>query len=159
MEKLPILNIWKQVTSISSTASNSELKKNFLLNLVYMSEFFLEITGVDTNLIQRFQTLLATISSGERIDAPKFKSNATIHYNVKLYECPTTLHKLLIQGCEIIVKSSSPVGKLSEGVQESVNKAIRKTRENKCQKRITWENYRWHVSWAANCVRSGSSEF
>ena len=67
------------------------------------AEFSLEITGVDLNLIQRFQTLLATISSGERIDASKFKSNATVHYYVKLYGCSTTVHKLLIQGCEIIV--------------------------------------------------------
>ncbi|XP_055525744.1 uncharacterized protein LOC129718725 [Wyeomyia smithii] len=107
------------ITSISSTATNSEFKKNFLSNLVYMSinrtlasaiaitvfqqdvfsnaEFSLEITGVDLNLIQRFQTLLATISSGERIDASKFKSNATVHYYivhhhyyVKLYGCSTT---------------------------------------------------------------------
>lgn len=113
------------------TSNNGNTARRFFAN----AEVSSEITGVDLGLIIRFRTLLAAISSGERIDPSKFKRYATetAFYYIKLYDwycMPTTVHKLLIHGYEIIDKTSIPIGKLSEEAQESMNKEMRRMREN-----------------------------
>lgn len=117
------------------TSNNGNTARRFFAN----AEVSSEITGVDLELILRFRTLLTAISSGERIDISKFKSYSTetAFYYVKLYSwyyMPTTVHKLLIHGYDIIDKSSIPIGKLSEEAQESMNKEIRRARESHAYK-------------------------
>lgn len=97
------------------------------------------ITGVDKNLIYRFYIILQTISSGFSINIEKFKEYAldTAKEFVKLYPwyyMPTTVHKLLVHGAEIIKHALLPIGQMSEEAQESCNKFFKKYRENFARK-------------------------
>jgi len=56
---------------------------------------------------------------------------------------PTTVHKLLIHGAQIIASSLLPIGQMSEDAQESCNKYIKKFREDfsrKCTRTQTMED-------------------
>lgn len=93
------------------------------------------ITGVDQNLINRFHVVLQAITSGHDINVDKFRDYAieTARLFVKLYPwyyMPTSIHKLLIHGPEIIASALLPIGQLSEDAQESSNKLIRKYRRD-----------------------------
>lgn len=91
------------------------------------------LIGLDENLIYRFGTILRAIASGYEIDPSKFKdycSDTRMLY-ITLYPwyfMPTTVHKLLIHGSEIIRNSIIPVGQMSEEASEAKNKEIRKAR-------------------------------
>ena len=66
-----------------------------------------EVTGVDEKLIHQFHVILQVISSGFDIDDEKFKDYCvnTAHSFVALYPwyyMPTSVHKLLIHGAEIV---------------------------------------------------------
>ena len=92
-----------------------------------------EITGVDEKLIHRFHVILQVISSGFDIDDEKFKDYCvnTAHLFVALYPwyyMPTSVHKLLIHGAEIVKYALLPIGQLSEDAQESRNKDIKNFR-------------------------------
>lgn len=78
---------------------------------------------------------MQAISSGESVDAEKFRIYAqdTAKRYVSLYpwyNMPTTVHKLLIHGYEIINKALLPIGRLSEEAQEAMNKDVRRLREH-----------------------------
>ena len=92
-----------------------------------------EITGVDEKLIHQFHVILQVISSGFDIDDEKFKDYCvnTAHLFVALYPwyyMPTSVHKLLIHGAEIVKYALLPIGQLSEDAQESRNKDIKNFR-------------------------------
>ena len=104
------------------TSNNGNTVRKFFEN----AEVSSEITRIDLSLILRFRTLLIAISSVEKINSEKFKAFATetAYQYVKLYgwyHMPTTVHKLLIHGHQIIEQSVLPIGKLSEEAQESMN--------------------------------------
>lgn len=91
------------------------------------------ITGVSEELISRFHIILQTISSGRDIDVEKFRvyALATARHYVKeypWYNMPTSVHRLLIHGPEIISSAILPIGQLSEDAQESTNKLIKQNR-------------------------------
>ncbi len=93
------------------------------------------ITGVNEGLIHRFHTILQAISSGYDVDNDKFReySVETARLFVNLYPwyyMPTSIHKLLIHGPEIIEKALLPIGQLSEDAQDSRNKDIKRFRED-----------------------------
>lgn len=76
------------------------------------------ITGLDVNLINRFHVILQT-SSGYEINVDKFQDFAikTARIFVQKYPwyyMPTTIHKLLIHGPQIISSALLPIGELSE---------------------------------------------
>lgn len=92
-----------------------------------------EITGVDENLIHRFHVILQAISSGYDIDEEKFKDYCvnTARLFVALYPwyyMPTSVHKVLMHGAEIVKYALLPIGQLSEEAQESRNKDIKNYR-------------------------------
>lgn len=98
-----------------------------------------KITGLDKNLIYRFHIILQTITCGFAIDIDKFKEYTldTARDYVKLYNwyyMPTSVHKLLIHGPEIVRSALLPIGQMSEEAQESCNKYFRKYRENFARK-------------------------
>lgn len=99
------------------------------------------ITGLDEEIIRRFSVILQVITSGEKIDVIKFKDFArkTAEKYVELYDwfyMPSTVHKLLIHGADIIERNDIvPIGILSEEASESRNKDFRKFREHHSQKR------------------------
>lgn len=106
------------------------------------------ITGVNEELITRFYAILQAISSGHEINTDKFREYAieTARLFVELYPwyyMPTSVHKLLIHGPQIIAHALLPIGQLSEDAQEARNKDIKNIRENlsrKCSRCKTMED-------------------
>lgn len=103
------------------------------------AEVSAEITGIKLELLQRIRTILIAISCGEEIDPEAFKAYA--HETARLYVrdyqwyyMPTTLHKLLIHGHEIINQAIIPIGRLSEEAQEAMNKEMRRLRRDHSRK-------------------------
>lgn len=91
------------------------------------------ITGVDSNLINKFSLILKTLSSGMRINNNNFekllKETTTLYLNLyPWYYMPVTVHKILIHGMEFLKHSTLPIGVLSEEALESMHKIIRKAR-------------------------------
>lgn len=98
-----------------------------------------EITGVDEELIRRFGVILKTINSGYEIKYAEFDkycletAERYIHmYN--WYYMPTSVHKILIHGADVIHNAILPIGELSEEAQETKNKEIRRFREHHTRK-------------------------
>ncbi|XP_078051617.1 uncharacterized protein LOC144477751, partial [Augochlora pura] len=97
------------------------------------------ITGVNVTLIKRLHVILQAISSGFDINVKKFKEYAleTTKQIVILYPwyyMPTSMHKILIHGPEIIATALLPIGQMSEEAQEATNKYIRKFRQHFARK-------------------------
>lgn len=98
-----------------------------------------EITGVDVTLINRFRIVLIALSCRQLIDPEKYKKYAheTAELYVKLYpwyNMPTTVHKMLCHGHQIIAASVLPVGTMCEEAQEALNKEIRRIRQDHSRK-------------------------
>ncbi|GBP06660.1 hypothetical protein EVAR_71786_1 [Eumeta japonica] len=97
------------------------------------------ITGVDYDLIKRFKIILEVISCSRKINAKKFGDYANktaILYNEK-YQwryMPSTVHKILYHGEQIIQHNMLPIGDLSEEAQEKRNKDYRFFREHNTRK-------------------------
>lgn len=94
-----------------------------------------EITGIDKDVMVRMKNILIAVSCGMEIEGDKFREYCyeTAQMYILLYGwyyMPTTVHKLLIHGHEIISYSVLPIGIMSEDAQESRNKDIARYREN-----------------------------
>ena len=86
-------------------------------------------TSVSEELFHRFHIILQTILSGHEIKIEKFRAYAlaTARHYIKeypWYKMPTSVHRLLIHGPDIISSAILPIGQLSEDAQESTNKLI-----------------------------------
>lgn len=89
--------------------------------------------------MKRFHVVLQVISCGFEINVPKFRqyTEDTAQKFVELYPwyfMPTTVHKILIHGHEIVESSILPIGQMSEDAQESCNKYIKRFREDYSRK-------------------------
>lgn len=106
------------------------------------------ILGVDAILMRRFHVILQVLSSGFNVNLQSFKVYCleTAKMFVSLYPwypMPTTVHKVLIHGHQIIETSILPIGQLSEEAQEARNKDVRNFREGfsrKCSREKTMED-------------------
>lgn len=92
------------------------------------------ITGIDKDLIHRFSVILRTLSCGYAINTDAFHEYArdTAMKFVALYPwyyMPSSIHRILIHGADIIKKAVLPIGLLSEEALESRNKDLRNYRE------------------------------
>lgn len=102
------------------------------------------ITGLDKDLIYRFYIILQTISSGFTVDNDKFSQYTldTARKWVELYNwypMPTTVHKLLIHGPNIVRHALLPIGQMSEEAQEACNKYFKKYRDQFARKNFRQE--------------------
>lgn len=102
-------------------------------------EIVSEITGLDKRLLERFYVILTIINSRSEINIEAFRkyTEETRALFVELYgwyPLSPTAHKLLVHGSTIIQHAILPIGMLSEEVQESRNKSIRKFREHHARK-------------------------
>lgn len=91
------------------------------------------ITGINRELIDRFQVFLEIISSGHEIDHQKFYDYAqdTAKLYVELYgwhPMSPTVHKILMHGAQVMEDAILPIGQLSEEAAEARNKHYRKYR-------------------------------
>lgn len=92
------------------------------------------ITGLDEDLINRFNVILQTISCGYAVDPDAFRNYAkvTAEKYVQLYpwyNMPSSVHKLLLHGADIIEAALLPIGMFSEEALEARNKDFRRYRE------------------------------
>lgn len=98
--------------------------------------------------MKRFHVILQVISCGFAINIPKFRdyTEITARQFVDLYGwyyMPTTVHKILIHGPQIIDSLILPIGQMSEEAQESCNKYIKEFRRDfsrKCDRAQTMED-------------------
>lgn len=117
------------------TTNDGNTARRFFRNY----ELSAEITGFDVGLLKRFYVILQLISSIKSIDVDKFekytRETAQIYVNLcEWYYMPATVHKILIHGSDVIKHVVVPIGQLSEEVQESRHKEVRKYRENNTRK-------------------------
>ena len=106
------------------------------------------ITRIDQNLIDKFHVILQVISCGFDINVVKFEKYglSTARRFVELYPwyyMPTSMHKILIHGSQIIESSLLPIRQMSEEAQKSCNKFIKKFRRDfsrKCSRTKTMED-------------------
>lgn len=98
-----------------------------------------EITGIDEDLIKRFAVILTTMSCGFAVNVEAFRMYAmdTAKLYIQLYSwyyMPSSVHKILLHGADIIQYAALPIGMLSEEALESRNKDFRNIRENHTRK-------------------------
>ena len=114
----------------AGTTNDGNTARRFFANPQVTSD----ITGVDTDVINRFRVILQVISCGEFVDVEKFRQycTATAHRYIELYGwyyMPSSVHKLLLHGADIIEHNNFlPIGKLSEEASEARNKDFKKFR-------------------------------
>lgn len=92
-----------------------------------------EITGINKELIQKCSIILRVIASGCEIDLELFavllKSTREMYLHLyKWYNMPSSVHKILVHGCDIIGSFDLPIGQLSEEALEARHKEVRKHR-------------------------------
>jgi len=102
-------------------------------------EITADITGIDKELISKFNVLLAVISCGTQVNTEAFRACAleTAELFVQKYPwyyMPQSVHKLLIHGADIIAACPLPVGNMTEEAQESRIKDLGRFRENHTRK-------------------------
>ena len=76
-----------------------------------------QITGIDVNLINRFNNILSVMASGRNINIKKFQNYGieTAKLFLALYPwfyMPASVHKILIHGAEVIRHALLPIGNL-----------------------------------------------
>lgn len=103
------------------------------------AEVSASITGIDINIIRKFRNIMCIISSGYEINLELFKSY--LHDTAKLYvkeypwyPMPTTVHKILMHGQQVIKNALLPIGQLSEEAQEAMNKDFKNFRQGYSRK-------------------------
>lgn len=97
-----------------------------------------EITGINEVLISRCATIIKVLSCGTAVNADAFKTYAidTARLYVSEYSwypMPTSVHKVLIHGSNVISVALLPIGMLSEEAQEARNKDVRRYRKKMSQ--------------------------
>lgn len=129
---------------VSGNSNDGNTARRFFANSACTSA----ITGIDEELIKRFHILLQTMACGKPINAKKFGEyafkTAEIYVSkYKWYYMPSSVHKILLHGANIIrFNAILPLGQLSEDAQESRNK--------------NYKQYRLHH--ARKCSRSAANE-
>lgn len=96
----------------AGTSNNGNTSRRFFENPTVTAE----ITQIDEKLIKRLAVILETICCNFEIDADKFETYAreTATLAISLYpwyNMPSTVHKVLIHGKEIIESAALPIGK------------------------------------------------
>lgn len=97
------------------------------------------VTGLNEELLKRFNIILQTVSSGFDINVERFSTytRETAELYVSLYNwypMPASVHKLLIHAHEIIDSCSLAIGMMSEEALEARNKDLRRFRRENTRK-------------------------
>lgn len=137
------LNI-DQVKQGTGSSNNGNVARRFFSNPQLASQ----ITGVSEELIKRFSVILEIITCNEIIDERKFgefayRTAELFVENYEWYNMPSTVHKVLVHGEQIIANAAFPVGVLSEEAQEHLNKDYKRYRimnSRKCSRTATNED-------------------
>lgn len=97
------------------------------------------ILNLNEELVTRFSVILQALNSGHYINVEAFRKycldTAKLYLqHYKWYRMPSSVHRVLIHGADIIAAAKAPVGTLSEEPQESRNKDIKTFREFRSRK-------------------------
>lgn len=119
----------------SGNSNDGNTARRFFNNADIVSE----VTGFDEQLITRFKVILEALCSGKHIDGQKFDeycNETAILYIEKYswYYMPSTIHKILLHGKDIIEHHVMPIGSLSEEAQEHRNKHLKEYRRDHSRK-------------------------
>lgn len=100
-----------QVKSGFGNTNDGNTSRRFFSN----SEVAAEITGIDKRLIDNFAIILRVLSCGSPINVQTFKELLIITRNMYLihygwYYMPSTVHKVLVHGCDVIDFFNLPIG-------------------------------------------------
>ncbi|CAG7819533.1 unnamed protein product [Allacma fusca] len=100
---------------------------------------FARILNVREDIVRDFRTVLITLSSQFPINPGRFKVHCISLFNKLMdeyswYLLPSSIHKILIHGAEIISASPLPVGMLAEDCAESRNKCYKFDRTYRARK-------------------------
>lgn len=102
-------------------------------------ELTAKITGLNKELIEKFAAILSVLACGQSIDVTAFKDFC--HETAKCYVrhygwyyMPSSVHRILIHGADVIAAAIVPIGCLSEEPQECRNKDLKRFRENRSRK-------------------------
>jgi hypothetical protein len=92
------------------------------------------ITGLNEDFLKRLYVILTALSCGFMINNEAFaeyaKTTAKLYVELYLwYNMPSSLHRILIHGPEIVKAATLPIGMFSEEALESRNKDFRKYRQ------------------------------
>lgn len=95
------------------TSNDGNTARKFFKNYEKSSE----ITGLNKDLIYNLGIILKTVASGKFVDIENFRKlteeTRTIYLeNYSWFYMSSTLHKLLIHGCEIIKYFDLPIGNI-----------------------------------------------
>ena len=93
------------------------------------------ILKLNKELVEKFDIILITLSSGYDIDSLRFKDfcleTAQIFVqNYPWFYMPSSVHKILLHGYLVIERMTLPIGMMSEEALESRNKDFKKYREH-----------------------------
>lgn len=117
-------------------------------------KIFSKITGINMNLVEKFQLILFLFNTEEVVDCVSFKSlcRETSNLLTQLYPWKNwspTVHKLLCHGPQIMERLVLPVGVFSEQAAETQNKFYRYFREHRARKidRISTITDIYHRCW------------
>ncbi|XP_036347272.1 uncharacterized protein LOC118756626 [Rhagoletis pomonella] len=124
-----------QVKTGFGTTNDGNTARKFFSN----AEVASEITGINKDLIQNFSIILRLISCGMRINIDAFREllirTRTMYLTeYEWYYMPSSVHKILMHGCEVIEYFDLPIGNFSEEALEALHKHIRIVRYDHTRK-------------------------
>lgn len=115
----------------SGTSNNGNTARKFFKN----HEIVSDITGFDSKLLRRLAVILQVMVSSCDIKYDKFEKYA--HETAKIfvenygwYYMPSSFHKILIHGGQVIRSLTFPVGRLREEAAEARNKDFKRVRQS-----------------------------
>jgi hypothetical protein len=117
------------------------------MNMMVFSEITAKICGVPEKLVQNLRTIWGALACGFEIDSLKFgqlcKDTEKIWFDdrngVSWFAMPSSLHKIIVHGREIIETCPLPIGLTSEEASEANNKFLRKFRLHHTRKK-SWKD-------------------
>ncbi|CAH1106073.1 unnamed protein product [Psylliodes chrysocephalus] len=114
----------------SGTTNDGNVARHFFSEPALLAN----ITGIDETLIRRFSVILQGISCGYDLNPEAFKKYAldSARLFVNLYpwfKMPSSVHKILIHGADVINSLILPIGQLSEEALEARHKECRYYRQ------------------------------
>lgn len=145
-------NLWKKLglrvdkpkSGGSGTTNDGNTARRAFENVEMLSECL----GLDSTLLSNFRSILIGVSSHFPLNPDSFEKfcHSTAELFVKLYPwfyMPSSVHKILIHGGQIIRNSTLPLGMLGEEGSESRNKDYKRIRlhhTRKFNRKVTMED-------------------
>jgi len=128
------LKVDKPKSGGSGTSNNGNTSRRAFEN----PNLFPDSLNLD-QLIHKFKTILIALSCQLPLDSNRFEkiSHATAELYVRCYPwypMPSTVHKILMHGAEIISTSLLPIGMLGEEASEARNKDYKRYRKDHSKK-------------------------